>query len=61
MDTVRHIVSTARGGRNLKLLLSGEGYPMFATHDPRLIGVVTERALWYDRKPGSLHALASRT
>jgi proline dehydrogenase len=34
-------------------LLAGPGYPMFATHDPRLIGVVAERALWYGRPPGS--------
>ncbi|GGM69712.1 proline dehydrogenase [Longimycelium tulufanense] len=34
-------------------LLSGEGYPMFATHDPRLIEIIGERARWYGRKPGS--------
>ncbi|AHI01726.1 proline dehydrogenase family protein [Kutzneria viridogrisea] len=34
-------------------LLSGNGYPMFATHDPRLVSVISERALWYDREPGS--------
>ncbi|HEX3783852.1 MAG TPA: proline dehydrogenase family protein [Pseudonocardiaceae bacterium] len=34
-------------------LLGGAGYPMFATHDPRLIRVLDERARWYDRKPGS--------
>ncbi|MGW0516664.1 proline dehydrogenase family protein [Crossiella sp. NPDC003009] len=34
-------------------LLQGEGYPMFATHDPRLVGIIDERARWHDRKPGS--------
>lgn len=33
-------------------LLAGHGYPMFATHDPRLIAVLGERARWYGRKPG---------
>jgi len=33
-------------------LLAGDGYPMFATHDPRLLSVLAERALWYNRKPG---------
>ena len=39
--------------RCLNVLLGGQGYPMFATHDPRLIRVIDERARWYDRKPGS--------
>ncbi|NUT93974.1 MAG: proline dehydrogenase [Saccharothrix sp.] len=30
-------------------LLAGDGYPMFATHDPRLIEIVGERARWYGR------------
>ncbi|MFL6140814.1 MAG: proline dehydrogenase family protein [Labedaea sp.] len=34
-------------------LLSGDGYPMFATHDPRLVRLVGERAAFYGRKPGS--------
>lgn len=34
-------------------LLSGDGYPMFATHDPRLVRIVAERARRYDRKPGT--------
>jgi len=34
-------------------LLGGQGYPMFATHDPRLIDIIGERAHWYDRKQGS--------
>lgn len=32
-------------------LLAGPGYPMFATHDPRLIDIVGERARWYGRPP----------
>jgi Proline dehydrogenase len=35
--------------RCLNALLAGEGYPMFATHDPRLIAIAEERARWYDR------------
>ncbi|MEV0676600.1 proline dehydrogenase family protein [Actinosynnema sp. NPDC050436] len=34
-------------------LLAGDGYPMFATHDPRLVEIVAERARWHDRAPGS--------
>ncbi|TCO65212.1 L-proline dehydrogenase [Actinocrispum wychmicini] len=34
-------------------LLSGNGYPMFATHDPRLVRIVGDRARWYYRKPGT--------
>jgi proline dehydrogenase len=34
-------------------LLRGDGFPMFATHDPRLIQVVNARAEALDRKPGS--------
>ena len=26
------------------MLLAGDGYPMFATHDPRLVEIVTDRA-----------------
>ncbi|PRX45539.1 L-proline dehydrogenase [Prauserella shujinwangii] len=39
--------------RCANLLLEGEGYPMFATHDPRLIAVLAERVRWYGRKQGS--------
>jgi proline dehydrogenase len=35
------------------ILLAGPGYPMFATHDPRLVAIVGERARWYGREPGS--------
>ncbi|MDQ4010967.1 MAG: proline dehydrogenase family protein [Actinomycetota bacterium] len=34
-------------------LLAGPGYPMFATHDRRLIAIVGERARWHGRLPGS--------
>lgn len=37
--------------RCLKILLSGDGYPMFATHDPRLIAIIEDRARWFDRAP----------
>ena len=39
--------------RCVNILLSGGGYPMFATHDPRLVRIVAERARWYGRQPGS--------
>jgi len=34
-------------------LLRGDGFPMFATHDPRLVEIVNARAETLDRKPGS--------
>jgi proline dehydrogenase len=34
-------------------LLSGDGFPMFATHDPRLVRIINERAAFHGRKPGS--------
>ena len=39
--------------RCANVLLAGSGYPMFATHDPRLIDIVAERAHWHGRKPDS--------
>jgi proline dehydrogenase len=30
--------------RCLKILLAGDGYPMFATHDPRLVAIAADRA-----------------
>ena len=39
--------------RCLKALLSGEGYPMIATHDPRMIDIATSLASRYGRVPGS--------
>jgi proline dehydrogenase len=34
-------------------LLAGDGFPMFATHDPRLVRIAGERAAFHGRKPGS--------
>ncbi|GGS22078.1 MULTISPECIES: proline dehydrogenase family protein [Actinokineospora] len=39
--------------RCVNALLSGDGYPMFATHDPRMVRIITERAEAHGRKPGS--------
>ncbi len=39
--------------RCLNTLMAGDGYPMFATHDPRLIAIAEERARWFDRTPDS--------
>jgi proline dehydrogenase len=38
--------------RCANVLLGGDGYPMFATHDPRLIRIIDDRARWHDRKLG---------
>ncbi|MCU7730154.1 proline dehydrogenase family protein [Actinoplanes sp. KI2] len=35
--------------RCLNVLMSGQGYPMVATHDPRLIAIAEDRARWFDR------------
>jgi proline dehydrogenase len=35
--------------RCIKVLLGGKGYPMFATHDPRLIEIAAERARFFGR------------
>src|SRR4029453_6447880 len=35
--------------RCLNALMSGPGYPMVATHDPRLIAIAEDRAKWFDR------------
>jgi proline dehydrogenase len=37
--------------RCLNILMSGSGYPMVATHDPRLIAIAEDRARWFDRAP----------
>lgn len=37
--------------RCLNILMSGEGYPMLATHDPRLVAIAEDRAKWFDRGP----------
>ena len=35
--------------RCTNVLMSGEGYPMLATHDPRLVEIAGERAAWFGR------------
>jgi proline dehydrogenase len=35
--------------RCLNILMAGAGYPMLATHDPRLVAIGEDRARWYDR------------
>jgi len=35
--------------RCLNILMSGTGYPMLATHDPRLVAITEDRAKWFDR------------
>ncbi|MFB9182178.1 proline dehydrogenase family protein [Dactylosporangium sucinum] len=37
--------------RCLNVLMSGTGYPMIATHDPRLVAIGEDRAKWFDRTP----------
>jgi len=37
--------------RCLNILMSGSGYPMLATHDPRLVAIAQDRAKWFDRTP----------
>jgi proline dehydrogenase len=37
--------------RCLNILMAGEGYPMLATHDPRLVSIAEDRARWFDRGP----------
>jgi proline dehydrogenase len=39
--------------RCLKVLLAGQGYPMIATHDPRLIEIASSLASRHGRDPGS--------
>ncbi|MXG89823.1 proline dehydrogenase family protein [Nocardioides flavescens] len=39
--------------RCLKVLLGGQGYPMIATHDPRLIEIASSLASRYGRERGS--------
>ena len=35
--------------RCLNILMSGPGYPMIATHDPRLVAIAEDRAKWFAR------------
>jgi proline dehydrogenase len=39
--------------RCLKILMAGHGYPMVATHDPRMIRIAAAFATRFDRAPGS--------
>ncbi len=39
--------------RCLKVLMAGEGYPMIATHDPRLVKIASALATRYGRMPGT--------
>ncbi|MGW0227803.1 proline dehydrogenase family protein [Actinopolymorpha singaporensis] len=39
--------------RCLKILMAGQGYPMIATHDPRLIEIAGALAMRHDRSRGS--------
>jgi proline dehydrogenase len=39
--------------RCLKVLLSGQGYPMIATHDPRMIQIASSLASRFGRRPGT--------
>lgn len=39
--------------RCLKILMAGDGHPMVATHDPRLIAITQDLARRHDRVPGS--------
>ena len=38
--------------RCLNILMAGEGHPMVATHDTRLISIAEDRARWFDRSTG---------
>jgi proline dehydrogenase len=39
--------------RCLKVLMAGQGYPMVATHDPRMIKIAGAFATRFDRSPGT--------
>lgn len=39
--------------RCLKVLMAGQGYPMVATHDPRMIKIASAFATRFDRAPGT--------
>jgi len=40
--------------RCAKILVQGQGYPMFATHDPRLVDIVEALAIRNDRAPSTM-------
>jgi proline dehydrogenase len=50
--TARHEVDLSYA-RCLRVLMNGSGYPMVATHDPRLIEIATSLTLLTGRGPGS--------
>jgi proline dehydrogenase len=50
--TDRHEVDKAYV-RCLKVLMAGQGYPMIATHDPRMIKIAAAFATRFDRAPGT--------
>jgi proline dehydrogenase len=39
--------------RCLKVLLAGQGYPMIASHDPRMVQIASSLASRYGRQPGT--------
>ncbi|WP_026932009.1 proline dehydrogenase family protein [Glycomyces tenuis] len=39
--------------RCVNALMAGDGYPMLATHDPRLVEIAIDRSRWFDREPDS--------
>ncbi|NYE36882.1 proline dehydrogenase [Nocardioides cavernae] len=39
--------------RCLKVLLAGQGYPMIATHDPRMVQIASSLASRFGRQPGT--------
>ncbi|MFL6062073.1 MAG: proline dehydrogenase family protein [Marmoricola sp.] len=39
--------------RCLKVLMAGQGYPMVATHDPRMVRIAGALATRFDRSPGT--------
>ena len=39
--------------RCLKILLAGQGYPMIATHDPRMVQIASSLASRFGRRPGT--------
>jgi proline dehydrogenase len=37
--------------RCMNILIAGDGYPMLATHDPRLVAIGEDRAKWFEHAP----------
>jgi proline dehydrogenase len=37
--------------RCMNILMSGDGYPMIASHDPRVVAIAEDRATWFDHSP----------